>query len=374
MDLKYFINELNNNEKKELINDINGIDKKFMNNLYVNSFFDEKIDSNKISSVEVIDNIDTKSKSEYKKIALKSINNGEYGICLMAGGLASRLGLNIPKGCLELNINNKKISLFEIFINQIKKYNIRLYIMLSNQNEKYVLNFFEKNKYFNYKDNIVFFTQDSLPILDLNGNYLLKDKSHVLYGPNGNGDVYKALKRSNSLDDMINHNIKYVHFSNIDNPLLDLVDLVYIGYFIKNNLDVIAKTIYEKNMKDTNRVYCKYNNKYKLVEHTYIKDDNRCFNELNMGSYIITTNELIKYSKLDLKYHRAFKKNIYIDETGNKVISDGPNSFKFEKFIYDAFYYSDKFILYEDDYENFMPIKTFDDIKKIECMLEKESL
>ena len=38
-----------------------------------------------------------------------------------------------------------------------------------------------------------------------------------------------------------------------------------------------------------------------------------------------------------LPYHSAFKKATYIDKDGNKIVPDGPNAYKFEAFLFDAF-------------------------------------
>ena len=44
-------------------------------------------------------------------------------------------------------------------------------------------------------------------IVDTNGKIVLKNKHEILMGPNGNGDVYKALLRNGLIDDMKKNNI-----------------------------------------------------------------------------------------------------------------------------------------------------------------------
>ena len=297
----------------------------------------------------------------------------------MAGGFGSRLGLSYPKGCLELNVKNKKISLFELFINQLKvankKYNsnISLYIMTSTSNHYDTINFFDKNNYFDYdKNNIKFFNQNNLPILDIDGKIVLKSKFEILFGPNGNGDVFSALKENNLITDMKNKNIKYILFSTIDNVLTNLVDVTFIGSTIKNKYKVCTKTIEKKDDKDKSWIFCKYNGKPFMLPKAYIteeltnkKDDfgNYIYRETNITYHLVSIDNVELFSNKKLKYHRAYKKNFFLDKNGVLLKPKTPNSFKFEKFIFDAFEYSDDMLLYTTDENNFCPIKNVEDIK-----------
>lgn len=382
--LKYF-DELNNIDKNILLNQINSINFEFMNTLYKNSFTDEIVDLNNISSLNIIDSLDVKENPECINIGEELVKNNEYAVLLMAGGFGSRLGLDIPKGCLELNIKGKKISLFEFFINQLKlaneKHNslIKLYIMTGDNNYKDIISYFEDNNYFNYpKECVKIFVQGKLPILDVNGKIVLKGKNEILFGPNGNGDVFRALKENNLIEDMKENNIKYILFSTIDNVLNNLVDYSFIGATIKNNYKLSSKTITKESENEKDWIFCKYMNKpYMLQTHcltpeiTNYKDENGnyLYREKNITYHLISLDLVELFSEKQLKYHRAYKKNNYLDENGKLIIAEENNSFKFEKFIFDAFEYADDMLLYRISKDEFMPIKKAEDIKKIEDYL-----
>lgn len=384
-----FYKELTKEQRKTLKNQVRKIDFKFMEKIYNNSFFDEKIEIDKISSLKIITNLSTKQENEYLKIGKKLVSNNEYAVVLMAGGFGSRLGLDYPKGCLKLNINNKKISLFEIYINRLKEANkecnsnIKLYIMTSTENNDFTVNFFEENNYFDYeKENIKFFIQDNKPILDKNGKMLLKSKYEVLLGPNGNGDVYNALRKSGLIKKMKKENIKFVLFTMIDNVASNIVDYSFIGAMIKNNYKLSSKTLFKENEESLDYVFCKYNNKPYLLPSRFItkditnkkdKNGNFLYRETNIAYHLIHIDYVEKFSKVNLKYNRAFKKNNYIDNNGNLIKPDKPNSFKFEKFIFDAFYYADDMLLYRINKKSFCPIKKIEDIKKAENFLKEIS-
>lgn len=380
--LRYY-DELSDSKKEILNEQINKIDFNFMNQLYKNSYYDEELDINKISPLKIIDSNKAEDNS---KIGEEIVKNGEYAVLLMAGGFGSRLGLEIPKGCLTLKIKDKKISLFEIFINQLKQANeknntlIKLYIMTGKNNNEDTIKFFKDNNYFNYgKDNIKIFVQDELPILNTKGKILLKSKNEILFGPNGNGDVFASLKRNNLIDDMKNNHIKYVLFSSIDNALNNIVDYNFIGNTLKNNYELSSKTLSKENEDERDWIFCKYDNKPFMLPTRYITKDitnykvnnEYVYREKNITYHLISINYIEKFANEKLKYHRAYKKNNHLDEDGTIIIPDSPNSFKFEKFIFDAFEYADDMLLYRVDRSEFCPIKVMEDIKKVEDYLNK---
>lgn len=363
--LKYY-NELNYNQKNNLKNQIKKINIKYMNKLYKKSYKDIKINIKKIEPLKIL----TKT-SKYREYGLNLIKNGEYAVVIMAGGNGSRLCFNGPKGTLELNIKGRMISLFEIYINQlkeiIKNYNIivPIYIMTSSQNNKETIDYFIKNNYFNYpSDSIKFFIQNNLPILDLNGKIILKDKYNILFGPNGNGDIFKSLKKYNYIKEMKNSNIKYLLFVNIDNILNKLVDFDFIGSIIKNNYKLGVKTIKLNNTKEW--IFCKYKKRPFMLPSSYI-DEVNIEKYKNISYYLIHIDLIEKFSKIKLPYHRAYKKSIYLNSINTL------NSFKFEKFIFDAFKYAKNMLLYETDEHEFYPIKRFEDIKNAVELYEKNN-
>lgn len=377
-----YVKELDRESLDELANDISKIDFKLMNKLYLNSFKNTPFDLSKCEPCPHI-----KEKVTITDNAIKLIKNNGYAICIMAGGNGSRLGYNGPKGCVKLKIKDKELSLFEIYLNKLKeiyskyKVYIPIYIMTSTINNKETIKFFEDNKYFNYpKNKIKFFVQDNLPILSESGKILLKDKSHILFGPNGNGNVFQSLKKNKLLKNMQKQKIKYVLFMGIDNVLAKPVDLNLLEIIIKNNYPLVSKSITKLKDTDMSGVFCKYNGLPSVIGGDYItkeinnlKDSNGyMYRDKNAVYHIIEINEIKKYANIDLEYHRAHKKTKYLDLLGNYIEPDKPNSFKFERLIYDAFKYTKEMYLYPIKEDEFMHIKTKEDLIKVETYLNKE--
>lgn len=352
----------------------------FVKKLYEDSFADEKLDLKKVSPLKIVYSV-----GDEKKLGKKLIKENKLGIVVFSGGAATRLNTGKAKGLLKIKYNNKSISIFEIFIikllNVYKKYNVYLniYFMTSTENNNEIVSYFENNNYFGYpKDNIFFFKQDNLPILDKSGNIMYKNDMEILQGATGNGDVFKALLKNNVLDNIKSKNIEYLVFSTIDNIMLKLIDEDFFGYVISNGYSLASKSISKDSSDDKNWIFIKYNNKPYMLPSSYIDDSlykDKDYREKNMTYHFIKTSLVEKFCNLDLKYHRNYKAYDYYDKNKHAIVkSKDKNSFKFEKYIFDAFYYADDMLLYSVNKDEFLPIKTSDDIKEVEEKLKSKKL
>ena len=92
---------------------------------------------------------------------------------------------------------------------------------------------------------------------------------------------------------------------------------------------------------------------------------------------LFETDEII-YDKNTKKFTTSgnvridYKNNKFLDDDGKLTTTDDKNSFKFEKFIFDAFYYADDMLLYRVNKEDFCPIKEKEDIEKAIIALENK--
>ena len=123
-----------------------------------------------------------KNKAVYEKLGLEAIKKSEVAAVLLAGGMGTRLGFDLPKGCFDVG-QTRHLYIFECLINNlldvVKKAGvyIPLYIMTSEKNDEATKNFFEQNNYFGYdKDFVKFFIQDMACAVDYDGKLLLEEK------------------------------------------------------------------------------------------------------------------------------------------------------------------------------------------------------
>lgn len=387
--LLQFYSELTEEQKSDLLNQILKIDFEEILSLY------ESSKNNIYSSAEEIESIKYCDKSaltpskikQFSNTGIKYIKSGHVGIITLAGGQGTRLGFKGPKGTFILE-TDPPMSLFEILCNYIKsaslKYKVQIpwYIMTSTGNYFDTRNFFEQNNYFGYNPkNITFFVQDNMPIIDIDGKLVLSEIYKINLASNGNGNLFSSLKKSNLIHDMENKRIKWLFIGGIDNVLLNPLDPVFIGYTISSKCKIGSKTIFKENPKDKSWIFARKNGKPAIVDCENFteqiseitdKKGNYLYRETNMLAHLFSLSALKKMVDIPLPYHRAFRKNSFVNYEGVKQVPDKPNIYKFEQFIFDAFEYFDNIALLRVSKENeFAPIKDFNGPYNPEIATEK---
>ena len=384
-----FYAELTEAQKSYLLNQLLNIDFEQILNLYKKSKLEV------LASTEEIEPLDYSIKSDFSNskvkqlegIGWKAIKAGKVGIITLAGGQGSRLGFPGPKGTLYLETTPKK-SLFEILCDYIKGYSAKFkinrpwYIMTSSVNYFDTISFFEKNNFFGYdRNSIVFFNQENMPIIDTNGKLVLSETYKINLASNGNGNVFSALQKANLVRDMENKKLQWLFIGGIDNVLLDPLDPVFIGYTINSKYEVGSKCLFKQSPEDLSWIFAKKMKKPAIVDCenfteqlSKITNSNGKFlyRETNMLAHLFSLKAIKKMSNISLPYHRAFRKNAFVNEEGMKQVPDSPNVYKFEQFVFDAFSYFDNIALLRvNPEEEFAPIKDFNSNFNPEVAAEK---
>lgn len=389
--LLYFYDELSEEEKNMLINQILNIDFEKIINLYNNSKIDEDLSNVEISPLSHIekDKISEKDLDYYIQIGEAIIRSNQVAVVTMAGGQGTRLGYKGPKGTYMLNLKPIKKSLFQILAENIietnNKYNVVLpwYIMTSEENNNQTIRFFALNNFFGYpKEKIKFFKQNKLPLINTEGKLILQEPYLIKEASNGNGNVFKSMDKAGIINDLDNTGMKWICFGGIDNVLLKNVDTLFLGLTVCNNMEIGSKSIFKKEPLEKTAVYCKKDGKpsildydditLELSESKIVGTDTYLYREANMLSHIMSLDAIKKVKDIELKYHRAYKKNAFVNSEGVKQVPDSPNTFKFENFIFDAFsYFDDMLLLRVAENEEFAPIKDFTGIYNPDAAIEK---
>ena len=369
------LDNLNENYKEKLAKDILKVDFEQVNRLYKNKDKRNKREDC-IEPIKYIDKnkINSKQRQEIEKIGEKVLRQNQYAVVTMAGGQGTRLGWKGPKGTFKLDVGENGKYIFEILANTLKKTTAKYgkeiywYIMTSIDNNEDTVSFFEEHNYFGYnKEKVKFFTQNILPILDFEGNLLVDTKFNIKEASDGNGGVFVALKNSNMLEDMKLHNIKWVYVCGVDNIMANMTDEILLGLAIKNNVPSASKSIKKAYPEEKVGIFCKKNGKPAIIEYTemnekmvYAEDEEGelLYGESNIVGHLFNIQTLEDMANYKFDYHCAKKKNSYIDENLQEIVSDEPNTLKFEAFIFDGFeYLDDMVILRVNREEEFAPIK-----------------
>ena len=369
-------NVFSDEENEKLASQINGIDLDKVMNLYENATNIPKVDESKIEHIQYTDlsTLDEESFKAYKNAGEEIIKAGKYAVITMAGGQGTRLGHKGPKGTYKIDTVNGEKYLFEVIIDSLKKANnkygviIPWYLMTSEDNNDQTVAFLEEHDYFGYdKNKVHFFKQGKVPMVKTDGNIVIDKNKLIKEASDGNGSIYKSLKKAGFLDQMKNDSIEWAFVGGVDNILLRIIDPIMVGLTIKENNLIASKSVVKRNPSEKVGVFCKLNGVPKVIEYTELPqsmaeelDENGQlrFGEVNILSHLFNIKALEKLAESDLPYHTAFKKSGYIDEKGEFIEVSEPNAYKFESYIFDGFSnFDDMSVLRVKREEEFAPIK-----------------
>jgi UDP-N-acetylglucosamine/UDP-N-acetylgalactosamine diphosphorylase len=290
-----FWNDINEEEKKQLYEDLMSIDFLYVNNSYKQIKDHSKEASKEIDSLmvpvsdELTGSFANSSKEDISKYYLKGLEKvaaNEVAVLLLAGGQGTRLGVDYPKGMYSVNLASNK-TLYQIQAERIfrlqelaaKEYNkessvITWYIMTSEHTKEATRQFFESHNYFGLNsENVVLFQQCTLPCLTYEGKIILDSKFKISRAPDGNGGLYRALVEQNILDNLSNRGVKHIHVYCVDNILVRMADPWFIGFCIEKNANCAAKVVKKSSPDEAVGVICKVQDQYQVVEYSEISPE-----------------------------------------------------------------------------------------------------
>ena len=362
-------------KQKQLLNQIENTDFELINSLYSKTKETVEISESQLSPIEYWDRKRLNGEyKEFQEIGEKAIKSGKLAAVTMAGGQGTRLGHKGPKGTFDIGLDSHK-SLFELLCDSLKtegkKYGITIpwFIMTSKENNQETIDFFAKHKYFGYEKNknIFFFEQGELPMVDTEGKILIGEDGLIKEAADGHGGIYEALVKNGMTKKMRELGVEWIFIGGVDNCLAKMVDPVLMGLAIEKHVTAAGKSVVKANPQEKVGVFCKKNGKPSVVEYTEIpkemseatdKNGELIYGESHILCNLFNIDAVERMGKKPLPYHTAYKKATYINDKGEKVVPDGPNAYKFEAFLFDAFgELDDMVILRVKREEEFAPVK-----------------
>ena len=237
--------------------------------------------------------------------------------------------------------------------------------MTSVENNKETVAFFEKMNYFGYpKEYVKFFVQAEEPLVDKQGKLLIGLDKTIRFASNGNGEIYKSMRKTNIIADMKDKGVEWVLVTGIDNVLVQLVDPLFVGLTIKENNQIASKSVTKRTPTESGGVFAKADGKPGIIEYVEIPEriandktatGEYIYADINIVNHLFNINAIEEISYKDLPYHTAVKNCKYLDENGN---IHEEKIYKFEKFIFDGFVYmEDMSLLRVKREDEFAPIK-----------------
>lgn len=329
--------------------------------------------------------------SQLESVGIKSIQNNEVAVLLLAGGMGTRLGSDNPKGMYNIG-KTKDVYIFQcLFENLLKVVKqagtpIPFFIMTSEKNNESTISFLKQHNYFGYdQDYIRFFVQDMAPCVNSDGKILLEEKYRLATSPNGNGGWFNSLlKNSDSREMLEKFNIQWINVVGVDNVLQKIADPVFIGGVISGDYNTGSKVIRKVNPTEKVGLMCNKNGVTSVIEYTDMPEDKQNLKnengELAFGlgivlNYLFNVKQLHKIKDTSLPVHVVYKKVNHIDNNGTYKTPSEPNAYKFEYLCVDMIELCGSCLPYEVlRNKEFAPIKNkegVDSVATAQALLEE---
>ncbi len=324
--------------------------------------------------------------AEFKELGLKAIREGKVGAVLLAGGQGTRLGLDRPKGTLNIGVA-KELYLFEQLLRNLMDVTdeagvyVPLYIMTSNINNADTTAFFEEHDYFGYpKDYVKFFVQEMVPACDYEGRIYMESQTEVAMSPNGNGGWFSSMVNAGLLSDIKERGIEWINVFAVDNCLQRIADPMFVGATIAYGCERGAKVVRKAAPDERVGVLCTEDGKPSIAEYYEMTEEmataRKENGDLKYGfgvilNYLFSEKKLEQIADARMPIHVVEKKIPYMDVDGTFVKPEQPNGYKFETLVLDMVHMMDDCIPYEVVREReFAPIKNLHGVDSLDSARE----
>jgi UDP-N-acetylglucosamine/UDP-N-acetylgalactosamine diphosphorylase len=310
-------------------------------------------------------------------IGAEAIRHGKVAAFTVAGGQGTRLGYDGPKGGFQVT-PVRSACLFQVFAEYLRGterrygHRPRWYIMTSPLNHEATLAIFEEHDYFELQpDDVMFFPQGQMPAFHPDGKIALSEKHRIALGPDGHGGSLRALAASGALRDMRERGIEYLSYFQVDNPLVKVIDPLFIGLHIETGSEMSSKAVTKAH--DLERVgnFCLADGKLTVIEYSDLPDElaaqknpdgSRRFDAGSIAVHVLSRTFVERVTrtraKARLPWHRAEKKVTVVDRHGQTVVPEAPNVVKLETFVFDAIPLAQHpLVLFTPREEEFSPVK-----------------
>lgn len=311
--------------------------------------------------------------AEANRRGVELLRSGRVAAFVVAGGQGSRLGYDGPKGIYPATPITKK-SLFQVFAEKIRatnaKYstNVPWYIMTSTSNHDATIAWFKEKNFCGLAEQDVFFlTQDMVPAVDESGKVIVEEPGRIFLSPNGHGGSLWALRKSGALDDMTKRGIEEVFYFQVDNPLVEIADPIFLGHHSLARAEMSSKVLPKRDPDEKVGVVAKIDGKYGVIEYSDLAPDLRyarrpdgelLFNDGSIAIHFLRRDFIasVTNGELALPFHLAKKSIPSIDPATFEKRS--VKGVKFETFVFDALAFTkNSVVLQVDRADEFAPIK-----------------
>ena len=301
---------------------------------------------------------------------------GGAGAVLVAGGQASRLRCEGPKGIYRVGPVSQA-SLFELLLGRVRETAARygkpipLAIMTSSATDHDTRAFLAEHAFFGLPaEDVLIFQQADLPALAMESLDLLLDApDHVAVAPDGHGGLLSALVAAGGLDWFAARGVEHVSTFQVDNPLAMPLDPEFLGYHLLADAELSTQVVEKQQPAERVGVVAEHDGVHRVIEYSDLSDSLAAARDasgrlhLRAGSIAVHAFALAFLQRASsdsasLPLHLARKVVPCLDATGQLQRPAEPNALKFERFIFDLMPFAQRVLTVEiDAAEGFAPLK-----------------
>jgi UDP-N-acetylglucosamine/UDP-N-acetylgalactosamine diphosphorylase len=319
--------------------------------------------------------IDAAQRAEFQRRAEAAFQQGEVAFLVVAGGQGSRLGFEQPKGMFPIGPVTHK-PLFQIFAEMVlalrRRYHsaLPLLVMTSPATDEETRRFFaEKSCYGLPPADVHFFCQGTMPAVDLaSGRLLLEAPGQLFLSPNGHGGTLTGLADSGLLARLGQQGIRTISYFQVDNPLVDLGDRVFLGQHLAARAEVSSKVLPKRAPLEKVGNVVVVDGRCSIIEYSDLPESMARQTDAEGRPLFWAGNPAIHLFDVAflthvtgaaaLPWHLARKKVPHVDEQGRAVTPATENALKFERFIFDVLPLAERWTVLETERaREFAPVK-----------------
>ena len=209
---------------------------------------------------------------------MHEFRGGRVAFALLAGGQASRLRWDGPKGSFPIGPATGR-SLFQIFVERLRRCGRRygpdplLAVTTSVDTDAQIRTFFEEHERFGFpRARLRFSCQGTLPALDDEGRLLLAAPDRVFVNPDGHGGAVAALERDGTFECWEREGVKTVVTFQVDNPLLPVADPDFVGRLVAGRADIATKIVLKQDPAEKVGLVTLVEGRARIVEYSEIPE------------------------------------------------------------------------------------------------------
>jgi UDP-N-acetylglucosamine/UDP-N-acetylgalactosamine diphosphorylase len=367
---------LDHNESQELTKQLSSIDLDRLAQLYSEREHTYRApDSSRIKPLDIVP-ANASDNAAMRSLGEEALRRGEVAALVVAGGQGSRLGFEHPKGMYSIGPISRK-SLFQIHAEKVlalgRRYGKQppFLVMTSPATDVETRQFFAEHAYFGLpKEEVFFFCQGAMPVLDLaTGKLLLEAPGRLFLSPDGHGGTLTALSKSGLLEQLRRRGIRHLFYFQVDNPLVKVADPIFLGRHLSQRSEASSKIVPKQGPKDRLGNLVLVDGRCTMIEYSDLTDSLANERDANGRLRLWAGSPAIHIFDVDflarvtagaglLPFHIARKKVSYLDDKGQLVQPKKENALKFERFIFDVLPLAERWLVMETSHrEEFAPLK-----------------